>query len=363
MNKTKIGIIGCGVISDIYLKNCCKSDIVSVEAVSDIEISKAQAKAAQYNIPKVLTTEQLLADDEIKIVVNLTIPIAHFDIAMAALKAGKNVYNEKPLTIELDQGKKLLATAKKNNRLVGAAPDTVLGAGIQTARKMIDSGAIGTPTSATAFMMCPGHESWHAAPEFYYQKGGGPMFDMGPYYLTALINLLGPVKSVMAYTGKARQERLITSQPLNGKKIKVDVPTHIAGVMGFENGAIGTIITSFDVIKNSMPPIEVHGTQASLSVPDPNSFGGPVQICSAGTCEWQPVDLCFANSENSRGLGVEDMALALSQHKSPRTDGTIAYHVLEIMHKLHQSDQMGKRIEIESSCQRPEPMPQSGLRA
>lgn len=282
MSKVKVGIIGCGNISDIYLKNCTQVfDNLEVVSCADLIRERAEQKAEEYNI-KACSVEELLSDPEIEIVINLTIPKAHAEVCLAALEAGKHVYVEKPLAITREDGKEILETAKEKGLLVGGAPDTFLGAGLQTCRKLIEDGWIGQPIGATAFMVNHGHESWHPDPEFYYKVGGGPMFDMGPYYLTALISLMGPIKRV---TGSARitfPERLITSEPKYGTKISVDVPTHVAGIMDFESGAIGTILTSFDVWGSQLPRIEVYGTTGSMIVPDPNTFGGPVLIKRAG---------------------------------------------------------------------------------
>ena len=240
---------------------------------------------------------------------------------------------------------------------MGCAPDTFLGAGHQTCRKLIDDGAIGEPVAAAAFMACHGHESWHPDPEFYYKPGGGPMFDMGPYYLTALVNLLGPVRRV---TGSARitfPERLITSEPKSGTKITVDVPTHVAGVLDFANGAVATIITSFDVWAHNLPRIDVYGSEGSLSVPDPNGFGGPVRIRRSGDSEWTEVPHTHGCAENGRGIGVADMACALRSGRPHRTSGQLAYHVLDVMHAVHDASREGTHIELESTCDRPTPVP------
>src|SRR4051812_31260708 len=210
--KVKVGIIGCGKISGIYLENAPRFGNIEITAVADLVPERAQEKAAEYHIPKACSPDELLADPDIEIVLNLTIPNAHASIGFAALNAGKSVYNEKPLTITRDEGQKLLALAKQKGLLVGGAPDTFLGAGLQTCRDVIDSGVIGEPIAATAFMMSHGHESWHPDPEFYYQVGGGPMFDMGPYYLTALTTLIGPVASVSGSTRITFPTRTITSQ-------------------------------------------------------------------------------------------------------------------------------------------------------
>ena len=358
MDKVKIGVVGCGNISSIYLKNCSQRfKILEVVACADIIPERAKALAEEFNIPRVCSVDELLNDPEIQIVVNLTVPKAHAEVCLAALEAGKNVYVEKPLAVTRQDGKKILELAKSKGQLVGSAPATFLGAGLQTCRKLIDDGWIGEPVAATAFMTCHGHESWHPNPEFYYEIGGGPMFDMGPYYLTALISLIGPVKRV---TGSARitfPERVITSQPKYGTRIKVETPTHIAGVMDFENGAVGTIITSFDVWHANLPWIEIYGTQGSLRVPDPNTFGGPVFVRRMGANEWTEIPLSHGYADNSRGVGVADMAYALLSGRSHRANGEMAYHVLDIMQGFLDASESGMHYNLSSSCQRPEPLP------
>jgi len=352
----KIGVIGCGNISTTYFNHLKNFDILDVAACADLIVERAQTRAAEFNIPRACTVEELLADPEIRIVVNLTIPNAHFEVAMAALEAGKCAYNEKPLSLTREQGKKLLAKAKEKGVLLGGAPDTFYGASHQTCRKLIDDGWIGEPIGATAFMTCHGHESWHPDPEFYYKVGGGPMFDMGPYYLTALVNLLGPVERV---TGSARvtfPERLITSKPKYGTVVQVDVPTHVAGVMDFSNGAVGTIITSFDVWAANLPRIEIFGTEGSLSVPDPNGFVGPIAIRRAGAKDWAPVPDSHNYTKN-RGIGVADMAYALRYDRPHRACGELTYHVLDIMHAFHDASREGKHIQLASTCQRPAALP------
>ncbi len=358
MKKVKVGIIGCGNISGIYLKNCSQLfSIIEVAACADIDMERAKAKAAEFSIPKACTPAELLADEEIQIVLNLTIPKAHAEICLAALEAGKSVYVEKPLAITREDGKKIIDLAASKGLLVGCAPDTFLGGGIQTCRKLIDDGWIGQPVAATAFMTCHGHESWHPDPEFYYKVGGGPMFDMGPYYLTALVNLIGPVKRV---TGSARitfPERIITSQPKNGAHITVDVPTHVAGVLDFQNGAVGTIITSFDVWHAQLPRIEIYGTEGTISVPDPNSFGGPVYLRRSDAVQWSEIPLSHAYADNSRGLGVADMAYSMLNGGKHRACGELAYHVLEIMHGFHDASAQGKHYELKSTCDKPAALP------
>ncbi len=362
MEKTRIGIVGCGNISSIYLKNCQQMfDILEVVACADLIPERAQAQADAYGVPRACSVKELLADPEIQIVVNLTIPQAHFDVAMQAIEAGKSVHNEKPLALTREQGKALLKAAQQRGVRVGCAPDTFLGGGHQTCRKLIDDGWIGEPIAATAFMLCHGHESWHPSPAFYYQVGGGPMFDMGPYYLTALINLMGPIERVSGEARATFPERTITSQPLYGTVVEVETPTHIASTFRFANGAIGTMITSFDVWHHNLPRIEIYGTEGTLVVPDPNGFGGPVRIRRAGDDDWHLVPLSHGYVENSRGIGVADMAYALRSGRPHRTSGELAYHVLDVMQATLDAPSSGTYVHTQSTCERPAPLPM-GLR-
>lgn len=358
MNKVKAGIIGCGKISGIYMENCQKFDILELKACSDIDRSRAEEQAAHYGIPHVYTTEELLADPEIEIVINLTIPALHAKITLDALQAGKHVYVEKPLAVTREEGLAVLETAREKGLLVGCAPETFLGAGIQTALKLVKDGKIGTPIAATAFMMSRGHEFWHPDPEFYYAAGGGPMFDMGPYYLTALVQLLGPIRSVSGMTGKALTERTITSEKKYGQKIQVDIPTHVAGLLRFDNGAIGTLITSFDVFGGStLPNIEIYGTHGTMLVPDPNTFGGSVKYRLTGESEWTEEPLLPGYNQNTRGIGPADMAYAIRSGRSHRASGELAYHVLEAMWAFHDSSDSGMLYEMKSTCEMPAPLP------
>ena len=358
MKKVKVGIIGCGNISGIYLKNCTQTfEILEVAACADLIHERAQAQAREYGVPKACSVEELLQDPEIEIVLNLTTPKAHYEVSKAALEAGKHVYVEKPLAVAREDGQAILELANSKNLLVGCAPDTFLGAGLQTCRKLIDDGWIGEPVAATAFMTCHGHESWHPDPEFYYEIGGGPMLDMGPYYLTALISLLGPVDRVTGSSRITFPERTITSQPKYGKQIKVETPTHIAGVIDFASGAVGTIITSFDVWSANLPWIEIYGSEGSLQVPDPNTFGGPVLVRRWDSKEWAEIPLTHGYAENSRGIGLADMAYAVRYARPHRANGDMAYHVLDIMHGFLDASESGTHYKLPSSCIRPNPLP------
>ncbi len=353
----KVGIVGCGNISGIYFAAGKKFDVLNIAACADLDIDRAKAKAEEHGVPKACSVEELLADPEIEIVINLTIPKAHYEVCLAAVNAGKHTHVEKPLCVTREQGKHLLKTAKEKGVRVGAAPDTFLGGGHQTARKLIDDGWIGEPIGASAFMLCHGHESWHPDPEFYYKAGGGPMFDMGPYYLTALVALLGPIKRLTGSTRVTFPERTITSAGKYGQKITVDVPTHVSGIMDFANGAVGTILTSFDVWHHNMPNIEIYGTEGSMRVPDPNGFGGPVSIRKAGASEWTEMPLTHGFADNSRGIGVADMAYAIQSGRAHRASGELGYHVLEAMHGFHDASSSGRHYEMESTTSRPAALP------
>jgi predicted dehydrogenase len=355
-NLVRVGLIGCGYISEIYLRNAARFASYEIVACADAVPDRALEKAAEHGIPYVMTVEDLLAEPDIEVVLNLTTPDAHAAIAQSALDAGKGVYNEKPLTISLAEGARLVETAQQSGLRLGAAPDTFLGAGLQTCRQLLDEGVIGEPVAATAFMLNHGHEGWHPQPDFYYQLGGGPLFDMGPYYLTALVSLLGPIRRV---TGSARasfSERTIRSQPRAGERIPVEVPTHLASVLDFASGPIGTLVTSFDVWADNTPQLEIYGSEGSLSVPDPNTFGGPVRLRLVGDDDWRDVPVTLPYADNSRGLGLADMAAALRSGEPHRASGDLAYHVLEVMHAVETASSEGRHIEIVSAPARPEPL-------
>jgi len=357
MKTTQIGIVGCGNISGAYLAARDKFEILDIAACADLDPQRTRAKADEFNVPRACSVDELLADPDIEIVVNLTTPDAHAEVGLAALEAGKCVHNEKPLAVTRQDGLRLVDAARAGGLRLGCAPDTFLGAGIQTCRELIDAGAIGEPVAATAFMTCHGHESWHPAPEFYYRPGGGPMFDMGPYYLTALVALIGPIRRVTGFDRITFPERTMTSEARAGETVAVEVPTHVAGVLDFANGAIGTIITSFDVWAAHLPRIEIHGSDGSLSVPDPNGFGGPVSLWRTDEPEWREVPITRPYAEQSRGIGVADIACALRSGRPHRANGDLAYHVLDVMHAVHDASQSGRHIEMESTCDRPQPLP------
>jgi predicted dehydrogenase len=358
MSIQRIGIVGIGNISGIYLKNLngMFGKRVKVTAVTDLIEERAAKASAEYGIPHIKRTEVLINSSDVDNFLNITEPYNHYGVALAAVKAGKHVYDEKPLCAAREEAQEVLTLATANKVRVGGAPDTFLGAGIQTCRKLLDDGWIGKPVAATAFMVNHGHEHWHPGPEFYYKKGGGPLFDMGPYYLTALVNLLGPVARVSGSAKKSFDTRLITSEPLNGKVIDVDVPTHIAGVLDFADGAVATLITSFDVYSHTLPWIEIYGSEGTLRVPDPNTFGGPVYVKRFREENWSQIPLLKNYPENSRGLGLTDMAEAIAEGRPHRASGELAYHVLEVMHGIHDASASGVYYQVKSTCLRPAPL-------
>jgi predicted dehydrogenase len=357
MKKIKVGVIGCGNISGIYLKNLKTFSNLELAACADLVLERAKQKAQEFSVPKAYTVEELLSDKDIDLVVSLTVPKVHTEVNLRILEAGKHVYSEKSLGLSREEVKSVLAKAKKKGLLVGCAPDTFMGAGIQACRKIIDDGKIGEIVGATAFMMGHGPESWHPDPEFFYRKGAGPMSDMGPYYFTAMINLIGPVKSVTGMTRISFPERTITSKPKYGKKIKVEIPTFVAGLLEFKNGAIGDIITSFDVWSHKMPNIEIYGSKGTLRVPDPNCFDGVPLLRRPEDKDWVEVPLVHGFSENSRGLGVSDMANAIITGKTFRAKGEMGLHVVDIIQSIHESAKNGRKVKLSSTCQVPKPMP------
>jgi len=352
----RVGVIGCGAISNAYFKGLAPfARFAQITACADLDVERARRKASEHGVGKSCSVKELLGDPEIDAVLNLTIPGAHAAVNLQALKAGKHAYCEKPFSLTYQEGLKVLKEAQKRKLRVGCAPDTVLGGGIQTCRQLIDDGAIGRPVAATANMLCHGHESWHPNPEFYYQQGGGPLFDMGPYYLASLVTLLGPVKSVSALAQTTFKERLITSQPLSGRKIKVETPTHLCGGLEFGGNVVATVTMSFDVWAHHLPMLEIYGTEGSLQCPDPNTFGGEVSLWTTKKKEWEKVPLTHSD-QVGRGVGLADMADALRARRPHRMNGELGLHLVEVMESFHTSARAGRKIVIKSRCRQPEPL-------
>ena len=357
MKPVKVGCIGCGNISHQYFRMQRNFPVLEMVACADLDRSKAEAAAKTYGVPRVLAVEELIASADVEIVLNLTIPQAHVSVARAALEQGKHCYMEKPLGVDREEALALVELARQTQLRIGCAPDTVMGAGIQTARKLIDEGTIGRPVGFQAFMYTPGHERWHPAPEFYYKPGGGPMMDMGPYYLTALLNLLGPMKRVMGFATVAIGERTIASEPLKGRKVTVETPDHYVGAIEFESGAAGVIAQSFAVEGaeyDGQHPIMIFGTDGAMKVPDPNQFDGSVQLFRDGAYEDQP----HAFIEGyGRAVGLADMAHAIRKGRPHRCSLEQAYCVLDAMIGFRDASESGRAHLIEMPYERPAPMP------
>ncbi len=343
MAYLRVGLIGCGNISGEYMQTLSGASLARVTACADKETSRAQDFARRYGI-SAFSTQDLLAHPEIDLVLNLTPPLAHFDVTLAALQAGKHVYSEKPLALTFEQGKTLLETARQKGVLLACAPDTFLGSGIQTCRQAIADGKIGDPVAACAFMTCHGHEDWHPAPDFYYQPGGGPLFDMGPYYLTALVHLLGPIRRVSAFARASFPTRTVTSVPGQMRTLEVQVNTHYTASLEFASGALATLIMSFDIWQTSLPYLEIYGSAGTLACPDPNTFDGPVHVTNAqGESTELPL---IANAAAGRGAGLLDLAACLQTGAAPQTSAVLALHVLEAMSAIEQSAQSGAAIAL-----------------
>jgi predicted dehydrogenase len=351
-----IGIVGAGVISEVYLKNLSTLfEHTKVIGVADMLPERAKTRADQFGV-EALTVEELLAHPEIELVVNLTIPAAHADIAFRALEAGKSIYNEKPIAIVREDGKRILEMAKEKGLHAGSAPDTFLGGGLQTVRRLLDEGVIGEPVAVNAALLGHGMEAWHPDPFFFFQPGAGPLFDVGVYYVTALTSLLGPFASVSALARASFPERTIGNGPKLGQKIPVTTPTHIVSSIAFESGVLGSLTASFDVWETDFANLTIYGSKGTLRLPDPNTFGGPIQLLVAGEEEWQEIPVTRPNTDNSRGLGAADLAMSIRTGQPSRVDGELGYHVLDVMHAILESAERGTHVAVESTVQRPAPV-------
>lgn len=357
MKPVIIGLLGCGKISDQYFAGCRRYEVLEIAACADLDVPRAQAQAQKYSV-RPCSVDDLFADPDIELIVNLTVPQAHVETNERALRSGKHVYTEKPFALDLGGCVGVRKLARERGLLVGSAPDTILGGGFQTARAVLDGGRCGRPVAALAFMMNHGPESWHPSPAFYYKKGGGPLFDMGPYYLTALVHLLGPAVSVAGVARRSFPERLITSSPLAGTKITVEVPTHYCASVEFENGAIATVVMSFDVWPGPvLPRVVVYGSEGTVEVPDPNRFDGEVRVRAQGQSEMASEPMKHA-IDRGRGTGVADLAYSIRRPgREFRTEAAIAEHVLEIMVAIEQAAATSRHTKLTTSCSRPRPLP------
>ncbi|MEV4470244.1 Gfo/Idh/MocA family oxidoreductase [Nonomuraea sp. NPDC049504] len=349
-----VALVGAGVISGQYLRNLTSFPDVRVLAVADIDTGRAAEVAREHGVEVSGTLADALAIPEVEIVVNLTVPSAHAAVALESLRAGKHVYGEKPMAMTTDEAAKVMAEAADRGLRVGGAPDTFLGAGLQSALHAISSGLIGKPVAVTAATQSLGPESWHPSPEFFYQPGGGPLFDLGPYYLTALVSLLGPVVRVAAGTRRAREQREVGSGPKAGKLFPVDVPTHVNVLLDFPGTATASATFSFDSAINRRM-IEVIGSEGALSLPDPNTFEGPLLVRGLRDADWR--ELPITGTTAGRGIGVLDMARSLRAGTPHRASGELTYHVLELMAAITESGERAEFRDIGSAPDAPEPLP------
>ncbi|GAA4205758.1 Gfo/Idh/MocA family protein [Actinocatenispora rupis] len=348
----RVGVVSCGTISGIYLANLARFPGTDVVACADLRPERARAAAERYPGVRAVPVADLLAAPDVELVVNLTLPDAHVPVSLAAVEAGKHVYTEKPLATGTADGARLLEAARERGVRVGSAPDTFLGAGVQTCRALLDDGAVGVPVGATATLLCPGHESWHPAPDFYYQPGAGPLFDMGPYYLTALVDLLGPVTRVAGTARATFGERVAA----DGHVIPVHVPTHVGALLEFASGAVATVVLSFDVAATAIPyRIELYGATGTLTLGDPNAFGGPVRLGRRDG--WTDVTVPDRYAGNERGLGVAEMVEAIDAGRPHRASGALALHVVAVLETILTAARAGTWVDVEPAGERPAAFP------
>ncbi len=362
--KLGVGVIGCGNISAAYFSLAPMFRGIEMRACADLDLAVAQARAQEFGV-RAHTVEDLLAADDIDIVVNLTIPAAHYAVSKAILDAGKHVYSEKPFVLSVKEGLDLKKRAEKKGLRIGSAPDTFLGGAHQLVRHLVDSGKVGRITSGTCYVMSHGMEHWHPNPDFFFQPGGGPILDIGPYYITDLVQLIGPVKRVAALATMPAPERTITSKPRHGQKIRVETPTTIHALLEFENGATITFNASWDVWKHGHAPIELYGEDGTIFVPDPNFFGGAVAFTNRENPvtklpKWQHA-FAVPNQQHPQGMmanyrasGLADMALAIAEGRPHRCSLDLSLHVVDIMTGILKSGETGRFVAMQTTCARPE---------
>ena len=351
----RIGMVGCGAIARQYLETAARLEAIAITAVADAHPDRAAAVESAYG-PAAMPASALLAHPAVDLVLNLTVPAAHAAVALEAIAAGKPVYGEKPLAATTAEARTVLEAAAKAGVRVGCAPDTVLGTGIQTARRVLDEGRIGRPIAASATMVTPGHERWHPDPDFYYAPGGGPLLDMGPYYISALVTILGPVASTIGAASRTRASRLIATGTRAGEVVPVAADSHVTGVLVHESGVLSTLLMSFDAVASRASHIEVHGERATLIAPDPNVFDGAVELRDLDGEAWETLPASAGYERASRGYGVADLATT-PPGSEPRTGGRLAYHVLDVMESLLESAGTGRAVTVESTCERPPAVP------
>ena len=347
MTRVGVGIIGAGVISTTYLENMVSFPDLEVLFVADLDLDRARAQAEAFGVPGSGTVEQLLEHPGVEIVVNLTIPAAHVEVATRVLAAGKNVWTEKPIALDRESGTALLRDAAARGLRVATAPDTILGPALQAGKRLIEGGSIGTPLTALTLFQASGPEAWHPNPDFLYARGAGPLFDMGPYYLTALVQNLGPVARVSATASTARATRVIGSGPRAGEEFPVEVPTHVSALLEFESGASAQSVFSFQSSLRRSGFVEIAGTEGTIVLPDPNNFSGDIALWRDGATEAETVTV---ESTTGRGTGVVELARAIRAGVPERASGEQALHVLDVMVSIAEAAERGEWIDVVSTA-------------
>lgn len=373
----RVGLIGTGRISDVYLKNCAGFEEIEIVACGSLDLEESRRKAALHGVPRVMVPEEIFADPEIDAILNLTVPAAHASVSLAALEAGKHVYSEKPFVVDIADGRRILELAAKGGLLVGSAPDTFLGGRWQTLRKLLDRGTIGEPTGVVAFAPTHGVERHHPNPDYYYAEGGGPLLDLGPYHLAAMVFALGPISRVAGMARRTFPERVIENGPRYGEVMPVEVDTHCLSLIEFESGVIGQMMVSFDVWDSETPRFEIYGTEGTLCVPDPdpcdgaNLFHGPVWLRTRETSrwpmrprpkappEWEVADNTHPLNFDARGAGLAELARAVREGREPRASGALGLHLCEVMQAMLDSPVLGRFVDIATSCARPAMLPET----
>lgn len=355
MPKTPVrtAIIGCGFISEVYSQTLDSSPTVELIACADLQPSRAAERASATRSAVARTVDEVLADPDIELVVNLTVPQAHHTVTAAALDAGKSVFSEKPLALDAAEAAQLIALADRRGVLLGCAPDTFMGPGPQTALALLQAGVVGTPIHASAALCYPGPDAWHPDPAFLFRTGSGPLFDVGPYFITTLVAALGPIRAVSGACRRPRDKRQVGTGPLAGTWFPVTVPTHAVALLEFEEGAIATLMTSFDVGTPYTSTLELHGTHGSLKMPDPNGFDGPVLVRRGPEADWEPIEHAVGIDGTTRGVGAIDLASALRAGELPRASAALAQHTLEVLAAVETSSATGQRVPINTRCNRP----------
>jgi predicted dehydrogenase len=351
----KIGIVGCGVISKHYVENSSAFDAFELVACADLDPAFAEALAADTGLEAV-SVDELIADPALDAVLNLTPPAAHVPVTMAALAAGKHVYTEKPLATQAADAAALVAEAERRGLLLGCAPDIFLGGAYQAARGLIDEGAIGEPVAVSAAMLVGGADAWHPSPEQFFQDGAGPLLDMGPYYLSVIVALLGPISRVAGFAKTLTPERSIAVGPRAGGRFSPTTPTHVSAALELESGATANLVASFEATDRYVCDLEIHGREGVLALPDPNSFEGPLRI-RRNRGEWEELPYSSRGAREARGIGLNDLAEAVAEGRAPRASGLLAAHVVDVARSVLAAAAEGETIDVTSRAERPEPLP------